>query len=1079
MRLSIASTVFCLLLTNTVFAQVSIIFEDFNACNLPSGWEVSSIGNQNPVWYVGDAVQNNDNNGQNMDGTCFLFIDDDATGDQTPAYVLDFISPAFDASQYPTIELSVDVHYRDWNNAEESFEVILTDGATETLIRKYDKYRSTGSNLYEYETLVFDLALLTKSPNARIIFRYNDAGGFNWWAGIDNFSITGKGQGTNVIAESFNGCTKPAGWETQVLTGVDDWQFGLITQGAALGGGNSMDGSCFVFFDDDFLGQTAPFSVARLQSPWFDGSLFSNFSIDFDIILRYYSEKVALIVQHGDGQEFIVAESQGDIGGPYFHQYNHVQLDLSPYRSKQMRVVFEFDDGHNWGWWAGLDNIKVTGNGIANDLCSNAKTLFTGQPCQEENNRNALIDGPAPGCVAKSAGGLWYSWTADFTGIARLNTQAQFNDVVDIFSGDCGTLQALQCNNRDEHGFTGESTYFQVTNGSTYLIRVSGQEGGFGRSRGTLCVGIEQAPQIPQTPTNDDCLQAQTLTTGTVCEESSNLFAGSSPTLPSHNQLARHDIWYKFTAPSMQPEEFLEFQSKANFSDIITLYSGGCDQLVEAATNHKGQNLQISNLTAGQEYLIQVSGTFATIEGQVCPSLVQKNQNTPINDLCQDAISLLVGAPCTSGSNIGAGLSGNQPPCVPGIAQDVWYQFSAPASGSVRINTGADFPHVLAVWKGSCGSFTNILCEINPLRCDGFITLGALSAGETYYLQIGSHHSAAGIQAGNFCIQLIDGSENAPFEPLVLKVTEKCISSNVTRLKVDVTGGTAPFQFSGNADGEDLNSGEHYLVVVMDQSGCVRSIQGITEDCEALDCAISGALTAVQPSCYGVANGALSAMVTGGTAPYSYLWTSGATTADINQLAAGVYTVTIIDAVDCDIVLTATMIDPPGITAVPTSISQPHQGMADGAIYLDVTGGTGVFTYSWLRNGVPYATSEDLTGAPAGDYTFSLTDQNGCTASYDFTLTETVGTEEVTQGFYTEIFPNPTTEKAWLAVSFPKPQSLHLSLWDASGRAIHTWTVRHVTEQNIPIDLKNLPAGQYQLRIRTEQGLAIEPLVKQ
>ncbi|MDO8969036.1 MAG: hypothetical protein Q7U74_00005, partial [Saprospiraceae bacterium] len=448
MRQLVASVACLFLFTYAAHTQVPLLTENFDACALPAGWQAIATGNQNSVWYVGAEVLNDENTGQSMNGSCFLFIDDDATGDQTPAYVLDFVSPPFDASQYPTIELSVDVHYRDWNEADESFEVLVTDGTTETLIRRYDQLRSTGSNLYDFETLVFDLALVTQSPNAQLIFRYNDGGGFAWWAGIDNVLVTGMGQGTNVVVETFNGCEKPAGWETQILSGVDDWKFGLITEGAALSSGNSMDGSCFAFFDDDFLGQSAPYSTVRLMSPWFDGTEFGQFTLDFDLILRYFSEKLAVFVEHDNGTEYLVAESIGDVGGPYFSNYVHTVLDLSPYKSQQMRVVFQFDDGQDWGWWAGIDNVKISGQGSTTDICTNAQPLLTGQSCIPGSNANSLLDGPAPTCVEKSVSGLWYTWTADFSGTAKFNTNALFNDIVEVFSGDCNNLQHLLCNNR-------------------------------------------------------------------------------------------------------------------------------------------------------------------------------------------------------------------------------------------------------------------------------------------------------------------------------------------------------------------------------------------------------------------------------------------------------------------------------------------------------------------------------------------------------------------------------------------------------------------------------------------------------
>jgi len=1058
-------------------AQVALFTENFDFCTLPPGWQVNSTGNQNPVWYIGDAVLNNDNMGQSMNGSCFLFIDDDATGDQTQEYILDFVSPPFDASQHPTVELSVDVHFRDWDQANEYFDVLVTDGTTETLIRRYDNFHATGSNLYEFETLVFDLSLVTQSPNAQLIFRYNDANGFNWWAGIDNISVTGKGQGTNVVVESFNGCEKPAAWETQIVTGIDDWKFGLITEGAALGGENSMNGSCFAFFDDDLLGQDTPFSVVRLASPWFDGTQFGQFYLDFDVILRYYKEKITVYVQNGNGEEFLVRASEGDVGGPYFQNYVHAVLELSPYRSQQMRVIFEFDDGQDWGWWVGIDNVKINGYGPANDICANAQQLFTGQNCQLSDNTNALLDGPLPTCVGKSVGGLWYTWTADFSGTAKFSTNAVFNDVVNVFTGDCATPQLLLCNNRDEHGFTGESTYLTVQSGTAYLFRVSGQAGDFGISRGTLCVGIEPVANAPLIPANDQCTNAIPLILDANCLIASNLNATSFPILPTLNELARHDVWYSFIAPALAPNERLEVRSNANFSDIITVYSGGCNTMVELASNHKGRSLELKNLTEGEIYLIQISGTFATVEGSLCPQILKKNLDAPINDQCASAISVNIGAACVDGSNVGATNSGLVPPCVISISGDVWYSFIAPNSGSVRFNTGADFQHILSVWKGVCGNFENVLCAENPLRCDGFLTLGALSAGETYYVQIASQIAAAGPQTGNFCLQILDGSFQAPFEALGLQVVEKCISTNVSELKIEAEGGMLPYTFSGTPNGQTLASGENYLVVVTDAIGCEKALAGTADDCEAVVCNIAGTNMLINPNCFNGSNGAVTVMVVGGTAPYQYQWSNGATTAEISNLSSGNYTVTVTDALDCSFNLTAMLVDPSPIFALPSSLVQPHQGQSDGAIFVEISGGSGQYNPVWLLNGAPFVNSEDLTNAPAGDYTLVITDGNGCTASFDFTLTETVGNQDVSTEFFTEVFPNPATEMAWLAVAFPKAQTLHLTLLDPAGRVLSTWTVRDVIEQNIPLDLTGLPAGSYQLRIRMEKELVVEKVV--
>lgn len=1060
-------------------AQTPLLSENFDACTLPAGWEVKTTGNPNPVWYVGATNLNNDNNGQSMNGSCFLFIDDDATGNNTPAYVIDFISPVFDASQFPKVEMSVDVHYRDWADAQEYFDVLVTDGVTETLIRRYDKSHQTGTNLYDFETLTFDLTLVTQSPNARLIFRYDDAGGFNWWAGIDNVSVTGIGQGTNLIIETFNDCAKPAGWQTEVLTGVDDWKFGLITEGKALSSGNSMNGSCFVFFDDDLLGQDTPYSTVRLISPWFDGTKYGSFTLDYDVILRYYKEKIAVFVQNGDGEEFLVNESAGDVGGPFFPNFVHSTLDLSPFRSQQMRVIFQYDDGKSWGWWAGLDNVKISGSGPAIDICSNAQPLISGQSCLPGNNFNSLLDGPAPGCVEKSVGGLWYRWTADFDGTAELSTNATFNEVVEIFTGSCSAPQPLLCNNRDEHGFTAEKTWFQAQNGAEYLIRVSGREGGFGVARGSLCVGIQQAA-TPPPPANDDCSTAQTLVPDQPCQQAVNLNGSSSATIPAYNELARHDVWYSFTAPPLSADEVLVFESNADFSDIITLYSGNCQALTEVASNYKGRLLEMPALNPGETYLLQIAGTFATVEGSLCSQIYKKNVNAPTNDLCAASIPVTIGAGCVSGTTAGATYSGQLPPCVPYLGRDVWYSFVAPGSGSVKINTNAEFPHVLAVWKGDCNGLENVLCAKNPLRCDGYLTLGALSAGEIYYVQIGTLTDAAGIpgSGGQFCLDILDGSQQAPFSALQLHVEEKCVSSNVTKLFVSAQGGVEPYSFEGSDPAQLLNSGDKYLIILSDAMGCVKTISGAAEDCEALACNLTGTISSSQPHCHDMATGAMWVMVTGGTAPYTYKWSNEASTMTINQLAPGAtYSVTATDALGCDITFIDSILNPEAITIVPNNIQQPHQGQSDGVVMVDISGGTGAYSYTWTRNGAFYSNNKDLIQAPAGDYVLGVEDSYTCFKSFQITLSETVANQEVSTAFYTEIFPNPAHEKAWLAASFPKPATLYLSLHDGGGKTLQAWSVKDVTEQNIPLDLKGLPAGTYRLRIWTGDSWITEKVV--
>ncbi|MCC6278965.1 MAG: hypothetical protein IT262_00090 [Saprospiraceae bacterium] len=1058
-------------------SQVTLLSEDFNGCALPAGWQVSSIGNQNSVWLVGYST-NNDALGQSIDSTCCLIIDDDATGDNTPSYVIDFKSPAFDASQHSTVELTMDVHYRDWNESEEYFDVLVTDGVTETRLAHFDKNRRNGALLSDHFTLKYDLSLITHSPQAQIILRYDDAGGFAWWAAVDNILVRGFGNGTNVVAETFNACQKPVDWETEIVAGDADWSFGLIdTASKAYSSGTSMDGSCFAFFDDDLVGQDAPYSTVRLATPWFDGSDFANYELNFDVILRYVKERIAVIVQHGNGDEFVVRESDGDVGGPYFPQYVHAVLDLSAYRNQQMRVVFEYVDGNDWGWWAGIDNVKITGTGAANDLCSNATEIFTGANCIAANNRTALFDGPPASCTEKSIAGLWYKWQATFNGLARVTTRADFNDVVSIFTGNCSAPAPLLCNNRDEHGFIGETTYFTAQAGVSYLIRVSGQEGGFGVPRGALCINVDQAPAAPVPPANDNCTTAAAITQNSNCLTISNLNAVTAQPLPSLNTLARADVWYSFTAPALPASELLEIRSNADFSDIITLYQGTCAALQEVAGNHKGGALEMPALNVGQTYFVQIAGTFATVEGNICPQLQTKQADAPVNDNCLSAVSVPIGGQCISGNNLHAAFSGKQPSCVVSADRDVWFKFVAPTSGSVRINSGATFEHVLSIWQGACNNLNEVFCAKNPLRCDGFIQVGNLSAGQTYYVQIASWNGAAGLNSGDICIKILNGLTPPDFQPLALEIEENCLGAGLAKLVVHANSGVAPYQFQGTPDGQTLASGDIYLVVVTDAMGCEQSVVGIVDECLVGSCNLVAALTAQLPTCAANSDGALTANVVGGVEPYTYAWSNDATTSSIQNLAGGTYTVTVTDAVDCETVISQQLVAPTPVAVVPTSIEQPAQGQSNGAIYVDVSGGNGVYTYVWLRNGTVFVNAEDLTAAPAGDYVLQVTDGNGCMTSVPFTLSEIVGTGDPQESVFAEVFPNPAKEKATLAVAFPTSRPLYLSIADATGKILRTQSFEQVLEQNIALEIKDLPAGAYQVRMLTGQDVLVQPLV--
>jgi gliding motility-associated-like protein len=139
-------------------------------------------------------------------------------------------------------------------------------------------------------------------------------------------------------------------------------------------------------------------------------------------------------------------------------------------------------------------------------------------------------------------------------------------------------------------------------------------------------------------------------------------------------------------------------------------------------------------------------------------------------------------------------------------------------------------------------------------------------------------------------------------------------------------------------------------------------------------------------TCNGGSNGSATVTASGGTAPYTYLWSPGnQTTATITGLAAGSYTCRVIDATPDTVLDTIVITEPPVLTATTSQTNVSCNGGSDGTATVSVSGGTTPYTYSWAPAGGNNATA---TGLSAGNYTCTITDSNGCSLQEAFTITQ-------------------------------------------------------------------------------------------
>ncbi|MBA3899316.1 MAG: PKD domain-containing protein, partial [Bacteroidetes bacterium] len=257
---------------------------------------------------------------------------------------------------------------------------------------------------------------------------------------------------------------------------------------------------------------------------------------------------------------------------------------------------------------------------------------------------------------------------------------------------------------------------------------------------------------------------------------------------------------------------------------------------------------------------------------------------------------------------------------------------------------------------------------------------------------VSSSSVASGLAAGSYTVTIQDAKNcqantivmisqpNAALSAGISSNNISCNGANNGSAFVSAAGGNGGYNYtwfpvnSSNPNLVNLSPGS-YQVNVTDSKGCFASATvAITQP------SILAATTTQQNvSCFGGNNGTASIAVSGGTAGYSYSWTSGAQTgAMATGLLAGTYTVTATDANGCQILRTLNISQPSALVVNTAALPAICNGQANGSISANVSGGAGSYTYSWLPSG---GNGQVAAGLSAGQYTVSVSDANGCSAT--------------------------------------------------------------------------------------------------
>ena len=296
---------------------------------------------------------------------------------------------------------------------------------------------------------------------------------------------------------------------------------------------------------------------------------------------------------------------------------------------------------------------------------------------------------------------------------------------------------------------------------------------------------------------------------------------------------------------------------------------------------------------------------------------------------------------------------------------------------------------------------------ITPITCygadDATVTLNITGGNAPYTVEwdnfgFGTYMDNLG--AGDYGITITDSFgcvkgiiitvEQAPIftiQPIVEQIS--CNGANDASIDLNLIGGVAPLTLEW-ADGSNsglvrnnLGPGT-YTVTITDATPCViiESFTFVEPAPLAMSAVVEDAL-----DCYDTQSGSIDLLIGGGTPPYTYAWSNGATTEDLATATNGNYFVEVTDSRGCTIsdTFTVNRPDPLVINVTDDEVVDCEDGSIIHNYLASAIGGIPPYTYTWSSGTITGSNNNQMsTDIPHGTVLVSVTDSYGCTVTKSF-----------------------------------------------------------------------------------------------
>lgn len=259
----------------------------------------------------------------------------------------------------------------------------------------------------------------------------------------------------------------------------------------------------------------------------------------------------------------------------------------------------------------------------------------------------------------------------------------------------------------------------------------------------------------------------------------------------------------------------------------------------------------------------------------------------------------------------------------------------------------------------------------------------------------------------------------------------------------------------------------------------------ITNDCGTENICVDVNITAIQAltfnsiysdvKCFGANDGIITVSPSGGIGTYTVNWTGpdsySATGNTISALKPGIYTMVLTDQGNHSVTHTFNIVQPALIT-MESVITKAIGNQSNGAIDLTVAGGIQPYTYKWSNN----ATTQDISGLAAGNYTVTVTDGNACVSIATFTVGTTAAYDFGNDLVY-KVYPNPTNDKIYIDINSSELSGSEMRITDINGKVILRKQIG-LKDNTVEIDLSGFNSGVFMMKIENNRKSVVRKLIR-